>query len=451
MFKAGKAILMIFVFALVFCGCLIYVSAATVTVKPEETHQTIEGFGASLAWYEGMLTNHPNKEDIYYYIFDKLGLSILRLRDTYRYQNEDNFTPEINEIVNNMYKYSDRNPKIMMSCWSPPANLKSNNSETGGTLRKDENGKFVYDAFAQYWLDSLKAYRKIGIVPYYISIENEPTWGQHEACLMTSFETADTAGYDKALEAVYWKLISLKSRPKILASEVHGIGFNTFQLYAEKFNRDFVDGYAYHLYHGGDGNKISDSFIPSLKGIADAYSDKPIFQTEYHKGDWFSTAWIVHTCLVSGNVSAYLYWDLVWEKGKGTGLVEMEDPNNTSQWTTHEGYIVTDKYYAFRQFSKYIYPGWKRVSADADSDALRVSAFISPYKDSLTVVVLNISNEDLEFSMNRVGFQVTGGGIVRTSEKEKGQYVGKYDTDASLTLPARSITTLTLNIEIANQ
>jgi len=73
-----------------------------ITIEPAETHQTIEGFGASIAWYEKTLANHPNKEDIYYYIFNNLGLSILRLRNVYR-NDPNNFAADFASIVDNMY------------------------------------------------------------------------------------------------------------------------------------------------------------------------------------------------------------------------------------------------------------------------------------------------------------------------------------------------------------
>jgi O-glycosyl hydrolase len=57
---------------------------ATALLNPSETHQTIEGFGASQYYYSNWLTAHPNKEDIYVHLFDDLGLDILRLGNTFR-------------------------------------------------------------------------------------------------------------------------------------------------------------------------------------------------------------------------------------------------------------------------------------------------------------------------------------------------------------------------------
>ncbi|MDD5454769.1 MAG: glycoside hydrolase family 30 beta sandwich domain-containing protein [Candidatus Ratteibacteria bacterium] len=428
------------------------VKTAKITIDSKKTYQTIEGFGASVAWYEISFAQHPNREDIYYHAFQNLGLSILRLKNGYQYQTEENFNPNLAEIVRNLYKYSDRNPKILMSLWSPPPDLKSNNALRGGTLKRDENGKFIYDAFARYWIDSLKAYKKMGIVPDYISIQNEPSHGEWESCFLYETESADTAGYDKALEAVSKALQSLQPRPQILAPEEQGIDYNIFQNFARFFNKDLIYGYAYHLYHG-ESDRVNDNhnpdlFIPNLERIAKDYSDKPIFQTEYDRGDWFNTAWIMHNCLVYGNVSAYLYWALVWQGDKG--LIQLESLGNPSTWTTSEGYVLTPYYYAFRQYSKFISPGWKRISAGSTSENLKISAYINPAKDAMTIVMLNVSNENYDVSIGKADFESLRGGIFRTSETEHGKYIGLYRKDTILSVPSRSITTLALDVRIIN-
>ena len=52
---------------------------ASLTILPFERHQSIEGFGASLAWYQDRLVPNP-PPGIYQMLFPDLGLDILRLR-----------------------------------------------------------------------------------------------------------------------------------------------------------------------------------------------------------------------------------------------------------------------------------------------------------------------------------------------------------------------------------
>jgi glucuronoarabinoxylan endo-1,4-beta-xylanase len=413
-------------------------------VNPSETHQTIEGFGGSLYYYSNWLTAHPNKEDIYISLFDDLGVDILRLGNTYRPGKA--LSPDAAEFVSKAGEFSGRPVKVLISSWSPPAELKSNGSEkNGGTLVKN-NGVFDYEGFADYWTDALDAYAAAGIEPEYISIQNEPgfvaTW---ESCELMQTETSTKAGYGKALEAVARKMRDGGYQSKILASEVLGIGYNLFQNYAKNFDHGLVYGYAHHLYHGGDPKK-PDKFLDNMRIMARDYGDKPRFQTEYSSGDadWLNTAWIIHNSLTVEEVSAYLHWSLAWEAGNNAELVQLEFPWDRGRWTTPAGYILTDRYWAFRQYAKFIDPGWKRITASCASDSLRISAFISGDGDSLTAVVLNLSRSAESLSLDTGGYTAGSGRAFRTSETDKGADLGPFDPSSPVNLPGRSITTIVL-------
>jgi len=66
----------------------------------------------------------------------------------------------------------------------------------------------------------------------------------------------------------------------------------------------------------------------------------------------------------------------------------------------------------------------------------------------MTIVMLNVSNEDCEILMEEMDFEILRCGIFRTSENERGKYLGLFREDATLNLPPRSITTLALDIKI---
>jgi glucuronoarabinoxylan endo-1,4-beta-xylanase len=124
-----------------------------------------------------------------------------------------------------------------MSSWAPPAFLKSNGQVGNGGTLLDTNGGFVYNEFAQYWYDSLQAYRSNGVSPTWISIQNEPDFeASYDSCVLRPSEGVvngtNYASYAKALEAVYNKLTNLPAPPKLLAPEVVHIRFNTLANYA---------------------------------------------------------------------------------------------------------------------------------------------------------------------------------------------------------------------------
>ncbi len=412
------------------------VLAATATVDTSEVHQTMEGFGASVAYEVWQLFSHSEKGEVYNYLFKELGLDILRLRNIYGNSEEDYIFGLYEEIADSFYSKSENDPKILISSWSPPAELKSNGQlGNGGTLDSTADGEFRYGDFAEHWMDALGRFEEVGIVPDYISIQNEPTFtASWSSCRFAPTETDTLAGYDQALDSVYNRLQGLASPPKFLAAEVHGIGYNTFQNFANQFNHpEYIYGYAYHLYHGGDGNVNPDAFNGNLSAIGNSYSDKPIFQTEYDYGGWFNTGWLMHNCLVHGNVSGYFYWATVWS---GTGGVPLIRLNSSSVYT------IEQVYWVFRQYSKAIHSGWKRVGASVDADSIKISAFISPGNDELSIVILNVSHSedsvDLEFDPN---FNITNANMLRTSDTERSVLVGYYE-GSTVNLPARSITTI---------
>lgn len=415
----------------------------TASVDINTTYQTLEGFGASIAWYNDYLTTHPNKNDLYKILFFDSGLDILRLRNQYR--NNSNFGYDDMEIV----KYGKiMNPelKILLSSWSPPADLKKDGVMNGGTLAK-ENGSFVYDKFADYWYNSLIAYRAKGIIPDYISIQNEPEYenADWETCIFRETETSEYPGYGKALDAVYNKIKDLPDMPKILGVESAGIMNNTVQNYARYMELSQVYGIAHHLYNGGDAYN-PDSFNDIFRSLARDFADKPLFMTEYDYGTPFTTAELIHNSLVVEGVSGYFYWDLIWENQQRP-LVFIEIPRNPEQWTTKEGYIISDFYYIIQQFAKFTDPGYKRVDASCNSNDVKISAFVSPDKSKLTMILINKAHNENTVTLNLNGYSSNESVIYRTIPEgnERFKKVGSLFGN-TVTLPAQSVVTVALGV-----
>jgi glucuronoarabinoxylan endo-1,4-beta-xylanase len=269
--------------------------AASLTITPSEHHQMLEGFGASVAWYQNKLVPNPPK-GIFDLLFPELGLDILRLRNRYHRmvkRDDDNIAEDV-EILKRATAALGRRPKVLLSSWSPPADLKANRAEDchgndDCTLVR-ENGQFVYDKFAAYWHDSLAHYASLGIVPDWVSIENEPSFipPSWEGCKFDPTESARYPGYDRAFAAVHESLSTLPNRPKMLGPEVLGIHHGLLENYVKPMRLDLVDGIAHHIYELGD-DKVwdwkdpgPDSFIDEMQAAAalGRETGKPLFQTE---------------------------------------------------------------------------------------------------------------------------------------------------------------------------
>ncbi|MFW6386924.1 MAG: dockerin type I domain-containing protein [Bacillota bacterium] len=434
--------------------------ALEINIEEDNTYQEIEGFGASVAYYGNWLPEHPNNDDIYDLIYNDLGIDILRLNnwfhdDRYGYQAdqwteddewEDEFDPVAEELVAEGKERTDDELKVMMTAWTPHPELKSTDSPVGGTL-KQENGGFVYDQYADYWLDSLEQYAEIGVEPDYLSIQNEPDYEtSYESCLFDP-EEGQNASYTEAYEAVYNKLNNnLDEMPEMIAPDVTGIGYNRVQEYVDELDQDILDGIGFHLYHGGDNDQDPHppSFSDNLNALVEQYPDLKKYQTEFYRGDAFNTAWTMHTNLTEGNVNAYLYWDLIWESG---GLITLDDPTvEEQQWEYEDGYYRTDSYYSVKHYSGYIEPGYQRVEADIDSSDIEVSAYISPDGESMTVVLLNTGQYDEVVYLNPDSFNIGGSEVYRTDwEDEKTADIGSLGDGNSVEIPSETLVTVVVN------
>ena len=394
---------------------------AVINVDLTSIKQKIEGFGGSGAFYERHLFDHPQKQEIYNTIFGALGTSIYKIRNSYEIGGQFDMQTQAEAIQ--AAEISLRHPvKIMITPWTPPSYLKSTGVLNGGTLArqdpdgpKDSTNPYKYDEYAEWWANSLIAYKQLGITATYICIQNEPSLTlSYPSCKFSRSEEADWAGHDSALNAVYQKLSTMQEAPKILAPDTFSSSVAQYYLDVTS-NLTQLYGYAHHLYGMGKGVTQSDKFdnpdslIPDMKQFLSKYGDKPIFQTEFCRL-WYSdgfreamnTAKHIHNNLVEENVVAYMVWGLFWLKDigqDGLGLVLIDNPYSSPE--PGPGYTIRDTYYAFMHYSKFIQPGYSRINiSDPNVSGLRASAFKSPDEDTIVLVIINPEKESKDFSVS---------------------------------------------------
>lgn len=428
-----------------------------IQVNPEIKYQTMEGFGAALGYYENWLTAHPNKNDIYEIIFNELSLDILRVRNAYDYDN--GMIDRVKEFIAASENTQGRPIPFLSTSWGPPAYLKSNNNrKNGGTLKyiTGENGvEFDYTGFADWWNASLDEYEANGVMPAYISIQNEPDFtASWESCILNPFEkvaSGDTlAGYNKALEAVHSKISSRPITPKIIGPETVGIGYNSVRNYILQLDTALIDGIAHHLYHGVD--EWNPWATGDMTKVGNLYPEIPHYQTEYDRGDWFSLAGLIYKSLNDENVVSYLYWSLIWENN-GSGLLGLDNPWSRGSWKNNEGFQRNKDFYSFKQYSTFIHPGWQRVEVSLNSSETAAVAFMSPAQDSISIVVINrstLSAKDVRFDL--AGFNYKQSSMYVTNDDLDYSFEGKLD-DPVFNIQAHSINTafFTSTIKTGNE
>lgn len=427
--------------------------APTATINLTNVFQTIEGFGGAIAFYNGWVTAHPFKNEIYTNAFAGLNLSMLRLGNWFRYTNA--LDADAPEFVARANQILGRPVPVYMSSWAPPAFLKSNGQVGNGGTLIFTNGGFAYNEFAQYWYDSLLSYRSNGVSPTWISIQNEPDFeAGYDSCVLRPTEGVvngtNYASYAKALDAVSLKLTNLVAPPKLLAPELVHIRFNDLASYAPTLNANSFYGVNYHLY-GDSTDGTIDGYVGSLRSSTNYFPSKPHFMTEYGVSNMVDSATLIHNCLTEGLVSGYNHWSLVWP-GTDGGLIQIEFPWNQAQWTNAppgtptqaKGYWLSPSYWAMKHFSYYITPGSRRIAASSGDANVRVSAYVTADNLRLVAVFINRStNTTSTVDLNFASFPFVNSAVYQTAGANKFQMLGP--AGSQLTMPPESLTTVVLD------
>jgi glucuronoarabinoxylan endo-1,4-beta-xylanase len=433
--------------------------SANVGIDTRTQHQTLTGFGASVAYDEGEITSHPEKAALYKTLFADLGLDVLRLRNRYGDTGDDDLTTAT-ALLAAAATSLGRTPTVFMTSWSPPAALKASNAvECSGnpgkcTLAKDASGAYDYAGFATYWRSGLDAYAAAGVTPDFIGIQNNPDWfptasEMGAACVFLPAEgstmvTVDGVavsvqypGFAEAQAATLSALSGLASPPKILAPET--ADFTKLADYESALDPASLDALAHHLY-GVDPQNVD---LTGLAGLGDLATsvEKPVFQTEM-QADGLGTALLIHYATAVEGASAYLQTTLT---SSATGPTTNPD---ALVFLDATDFTVLDPYYAMQHFALHTDPGWTRVDATSSDADLLTSAWLAPDGSALTVILVNGGATDLDpkldltYAGNFAHSDITRtvfGGVERAAD------LGSLSAQAVLTVPSRSIVTVALS------
>lgn len=427
--------------------------SVAIVVNAADVKQEMIGFGGALTWYSPWVANNNKVDEIADLMFDDLGIDIIRFKNWYypnNYPTDKSTTdmPDDNakshwDATNKLYELAKaRNPnaRILLSSWGPPKSLKSNNKLQEGTLKKDENG-FMYDAFADYWVDVLD---HVPFDPDYISIQNEPTYlnAGWTTCEWAITETSALPGYNTAFNKIYDKIKGRPHVPLMIGPESQDVPkFSSFaNVLKDNANCSM---YGFHPYNINAGTS-QDATIASLKSVG-SFTTKLNMMTEFSDNltDWFNTGIFIHNALVHANTSGYIYWKLAWNtpsSGEDAAMISMASSTATG------AYKVTPYYYLLKHFSKHVDAGYHRIGASSSNTSLYTSAFISADNKQITVVTINTGSEAAKVYFDATGKTISS---VKADQSKAGSYYKALETPSpkkSISLPAKSITTVVLGI-----
>ena len=434
------------------------------TYDPSKKFQEIDGFGAAYTWYADRLLNKNNADQAYDALFADGKMTILRFKNEYEYYMEDGASNAstmlkyYREAAKRAAEYGE-NVMVLMSCWSPPKQLKENNDITGAaTLRKDENGDYCYDEYADWWVESIEYYQSKGIPVDYVSIQNECDFAAtYDGCLFATSETDKQASYAKAYLAVYHAFQEHfgEDAPKMIGPETMSCQAGTLTAYMKEVVETApksIYAYAHHLYVGGESNDEDDSvkpgsFVSNFMDVNRFIPDTKKWQTEFYLGHGIDTATLINNCMIYENANAYLYWSGVWDDPSG----EFEAGQLIACYnsTEDDGWRLCADYYALRHFSEFIRPGYTRIHAIGGDSDIRTSVYMNEYRTKLAMVIINTSQEEKALQLNGADYTITDSTIYQsifgdTAESAENlfQNVGSLSENNTFTIPAKTVVTI---------
>ncbi len=359
----------------------------------------------------------------------------------------------------------------------------------GGRLKTED--AWTLDQYGKYvasWVTGFEA--RYGVPMYTISLQNESTYENpfdSMTFVLNQHGNTDFNQYAMALKSVKTAWQQFGVQTKVMGPDVANFAANPSNPYnlwrqnemikgvknhSDRTLIDFLDYYVANYYNGVDqgANKNvagfyhgADEVVPNEWGW-----HRPPGVKNDGKGIWFgetgdgdgswnqaiNVALKMHNALVHGHASAYVYWQFV---NVGGSVPSSHDLVGESQLADPE---QSKKYSAFKQFSRYVRPGARRIEAAFANgtasvgganqydtpNALNVSAYVHDEDETLTMVLVNMKNtaEDLTIDMPEL-FGVNRYQVFRTSASENFAQLADLQATAgqvSFTIPARSVMTL---------
>lgn len=354
---------------------LIVAAADTAVVDFGTTEQTIRGFGVSEAWY-GVMSN-SQITSLYGTDSADLGLSIMRLQiqpTTWTSSTQTADTSTWTTQVTNGLAAQKLGATIFASPWTPPASMKTNNSQNEGSLSTSS-----YADYAAYLKSFVNYATNKGLNIYSVSLQNEPDWNPCDPSGTDEGPTGKDC-YDSCLWSAAQFDTWIASYGSVLTSGTNPVKLMMPESYyfssamSDKALNDsaaepYISIIGGHLY----GSKPT--YYANAKN-----KDKDVWETEHYLGplgsdttkttiaDGLAAAEELHNSMTVAQYNAYVWWWALQSKSTDTENYLLDASGNP----TYYGY-------ALGQFSRFVRPGYVRVNA---TETPVTGVYLSAYSGS---------------------------------------------------------------------
>lgn len=389
-----------------------------VNLYPEIEYQTMIGFGGAVTEAAGyalhslspenrekavklyfseegncyhMIRTHIDSCDFSVDMYEAMSDPEDRELKSFSLQREEQY---ILPLIKAAKEYSKESLDIMLSPWSPPAFMKTNQERIHGGKLKPEYREF----WAEYICRYIKEYEKRGFIISRLTIQNEPeavqTW---DSCIYTAEE-----------EKVFLRdfLYPALQKNDLSHVKINIWDHNKERLYDRARNTidqetsKMIDGIAFHWYSG--------DHFEAVQITRDAFPDKEMIFTEgcveYSRfdADQLRNAQMYAHDII-GNLNAgmtgFMDWNIFLDKKGG--------PNHVGNYcdapimidTEQDNFEVKLSYDYIGHFSRYIKKGAKRIALSKYTSELEMTSFKNT-DGSIVLVILNRGEQDLPLDIS---------------------------------------------------
>lgn len=338
----------------------------TLSVDVNTEYQEIIGFGGMNTKWQASTLSDSEVATLYGKEKGQLGYNVLRVRISPNGEND------WKQILTTVKKAKSLGTMILATPWTPPANLKTNQSIVQGELADYAGYVTWLKRFVQYMKDN-------GAAIDVLSIQNEPD-------------------IDVTYESCQWSPVQIYNFMKQYGNELRAIGVKLLVAEHSKFNHEFtdpllndmqvaanIDCIGGHIYGGG----LVEYELVAQKGkeywmtehlLNKAWDDKTLKSPEALRTENMAFAEEVNQCMKMG-FNVYIWWYL----RRFYSMLGDGDAGSVRGEVTTRGYFLS-------HFARYA-AGRTRIKArlpEGTSSDVSVTA----YKDSkgnISIIVVNSS------------------------------------------------------------
>lgn len=385
------------------------VSGAKIQVYPDQTYQSIDGFGFTLTGGSAQLIYRlePAKRALLLQeLFGKNGISVLRIgvgstdldSSVFSYEDEPgkfSLARSKSDLIPLLQEIISINPaiKIMATPWSPPVWMKDNLNSKGGSLLEK-----YYVSYANYLATYIQAMSKEGITIWSLTPQNEPLHpGNNPSMYMSSLMQANFI--KTALGPIFLKQ---NIQTKLIVYD-HNCDHPEYaiDLLNDPEARKYVNGSAFHLYKGD---------ISALSKVKAVHPDKDLYFTEQwtgSKGDFTGDfMWHIKNVIlgaVNNHAKTAIEWNLANDPTYGPhtpgGCTECLGALTISR----QDITRNQSYYIIMQAARFVPVGSIRLGIGVPQ-GIQAAAFKRP--DGKIVILIQNEGSKKNISLEKINFEI---------------------------------------------